>query len=64
MKAKPKRQPVLYIERMRDWNFGAFRTATCASCIAIGTTVRECAKAGIRRLELNDDAGRTQETPR
>jgi hypothetical protein len=44
------RQPILYIERMRDWNFGAFCTPTCASCIAIGETILECAKAGIRAL--------------
>jgi len=31
----------LFIERLPDWNYGAFLNETDASCIAIGTTKKE-----------------------
>ena len=48
------KQPILYIERMRDWNYGAFRTPRVSSCIAIGTTIEECAIAAVSVLRLRE----------
>jgi hypothetical protein len=40
----------LVIERMPDWNYGAFLNDTDASCIAIGTTEQEARDAALARL--------------
>jgi hypothetical protein len=40
----------LIIERLRDWNYGAFLNKTDASCIAIGTTKKEALEKGKREL--------------
>lgn len=44
------RVPDLVIQRMPDWNYGAFLNETDASCIAIGTTAREALANGMHAL--------------
>jgi hypothetical protein len=44
------REPDLVIERMPDWNYGAFLNASDASCIAIGETAQEARNNGMREL--------------
>lgn len=43
--------PKLIIERLRDWNYGAFLNETDASCIAIGQTEEEARENGERELK-------------
>lgn len=44
------REPDLVIERMPDWNYGAFLDENAASCIAIGETAQEALNNGMREL--------------
>lgn len=47
----------LVIERLRDWNWGAFLNKTDASCIAIGTTKKEARDGGKRVLRRRSVRG-------
>jgi len=48
--AVSERTPDLVIERMPDWNYGAFLDEEVASCIAIGATAQEALNNGMREL--------------
>jgi hypothetical protein len=47
--AEPQR--TLVIERLPDWNYGAYLGMTDSSCIAIGRDAEEADKNGWRRIE-------------
>lgn len=48
--AVSEREPDLVIERLPDWNYGAFLDDEVASCIAIGETEQEALNNGMREL--------------
>lgn len=45
----------LIIERLGDWNYGAFLNETDAACIAIGATEEEARENGERELRRREE---------